>query len=190
MGFQMEGGQDAFVSPAALAAIREWIDGPQIVGEFYTTPSPELLPFAQEQQLDAIQLGPFYSKREIAAVAKDFPVLQEFVINATTTASEIVDSLTRSESLIEAYLLNFTKGGIRYEQLSEQTISTAQLREWCANYPILIDIDFGTTPAATAWEYLQPLGLAVQGGAEEKVGFKNFDELDTIFESLEAIAHE
>jgi len=31
---------------------------------------------------------------------------------------------------------------------------------------------------------LQPYGLSIKGGEEEKVGFKSFDEVDEIFEVL------
>ena len=41
------------------------------------------------------------------------------------------------------------------------------------------------TDLAAFVEELAPLGLSVRGGAEEKVGYKSFDELDDLFELLE-----
>ena len=34
-------------------------------------------------------------------------------------------------------------------------------------------------------EEVRPYGISVQGGAEEKVGFKSYDELDVFFDQLE-----
>ena len=34
LGFGLESGQDYFVTTAQMAAIKEWVEGPKMVGEF------------------------------------------------------------------------------------------------------------------------------------------------------------
>ena len=175
------------VSPEQLAALREWIEGPRIVGIFDLTPAGEIAAYARQRELDTIQLGPFYSlaaARELAEAG--WPVLKEIIVEGYSDADDIEQRLREHAPLVEAVILNFSKGGITYEDLAQGTpLALDTLRGWCGAYPVLLDLHASSHTAAHLLEDLQPAGLAVQGGEEEQVGVKNFEELDAFFESLE-----
>ncbi len=188
MGFQLEPGQDHFIDPTALAAIREWIDGPRITGEFYTSTAEEIRAAVRAHALDAVQVGPFAQPETLVDIAAAAPVLQEYVVDPSASPEAITDFLQSRQGLVEAVLLNFSKGGLTYRDLEAAAVQAVHLEEWCANYPILIDMDFRPRSASEALDLFHPYGFAVQGGDEEKVGFKSFDQLDGFFESLENVA--
>ena len=91
--------------------------------------------------------------------------------------------MEEQEPFVVAFLLNFDKNGIGWEQLDEQ--ARQQLRSLCRDYRIILSMDFDAAALEEVLESVQPYGINVRGGAEEKVGFKSFDELDELFEGLE-----
>ena len=64
-------------------------------------------------------------------------------------------------------------------------LTLAQLQEICQQYEVFLSIDFMPTNIKKILTTIQPLGISVKGGMEEKVGLKSYDELDEVFELLE-----
>ncbi|MEM9991757.1 MAG: hypothetical protein AAF738_08335, partial [Bacteroidota bacterium] len=60
-----------------------------------------------------------------------------------------------------------------------------ELKSICQAFPIILSIPFQPEHLIHMDQYLDYQGLNVQGGEEEKVGFKSFDDLDMILEQLE-----
>jgi phosphoribosylanthranilate isomerase len=60
------------------------------------------------------------------------------------------------------------------------------LQDCCSRYPVLLNINLSPAELPDFIALVQPLGLNLRGGDEERVGVKSFDELDAIFEGLEA----
>ena len=187
LSFSLDAEGDQSMSPAKLAALREWITGPGIVGIFQLTPGEEIPALARACELDALQLGPFYPvevARDLQAAG--WTVLKEIVIEGYSDRDDIELLLREHAPLVEAVILSFSKGGIDYEDLKQgMPVSVAALREWCDRYPILLDLNARTRTAEQLMEELRPRGFAVRGGEEEQIGVKNFEELDAFFESLE-----
>jgi len=187
LSFPLDPQTEQRITPEKLVALREWITGPRIVGTFDLTPAGDIAELATACELDAVQLGPFYP----VAVARllheaDWPVLKELVVEGYSDPDDIAIALREHAPVTEAMLLNFSKGGITYEDLAQGTpLSLTTLRDWCKEYTLLLDLHAAARTAAQLREELQPAGLAVRGGEEEQVGVKNFEELDTFFESLE-----
>jgi phosphoribosylanthranilate isomerase len=187
LSFTLDAQAEAEMNPAKLAALREWITGPRIVGIFQLTPAEDIPAIARESDLDAIQLGPFYP----VAVARSlqeagWTVLKEIVVEGYSDAEDVAHQVREHAPLVEATILSFSKGGIDYEDLEQNMpLSVATLRHWCEQYSLLLDLNASSRSAAELLAALQPAGFAVRGGEEEQVGVKNFDELDSFFESLE-----
>lgn len=187
LSFPLDPQTEDRVSPEQLAALREWIEGPRIVGIFDLTPAGEIDAYARSSELDAIQLGPFYPLSAAQELAQaDWSLLKEVIVEGYSDLDDIEQRIREHAPVVKAIVLNFSKGGITYEDLKDGTpISLDTLRDWCARYPILLDLHAGTRTAADIWVDIRPMGLAVRGGEEEQVGVKNFEELDEFFESLE-----
>ena len=72
-----------------------------------------------------------------------------------------------------------------WEALEDAGYTKEQLQEICKQYEVFLSIDLTATNVQKILTTIQPLGISVKGGVEEKVGFKSYDELDKIFEVLE-----
>jgi phosphoribosylanthranilate isomerase len=165
MGFDLNVGSPNFNSPAQLNALREWISGPKIIGEFNgMQEKAEIDELLKLLQLEIVQLGPF------APADWDFEntVYREVVLNNLLDLPHA-----------EAYIVKGDNG----ELLKEENIK--RLKELCRQHLIYIDASLSADELLEIEEAVQPEGFVLRGGDEEKVGYKSFDELDEIMEALE-----
>ncbi len=177
----------AGISLPEVEAIRAWIEGPQIVGEWSPT---DALPTAEDlatYRLDALQLSQIHTPMEIAAAAQiyELPIWVEMIpAPSPTLAEDIRQFLEARKQFADCFVLNFAKAGIQWAALLDSTPITLQsLQTITANYPILLEIS-GTSPSSALQALPALAGFSVRGGEEEKVGFKDFDELADFFEDL------
>jgi phosphoribosylanthranilate isomerase len=82
-------------------------------------------------------------------------------------------------------LLNFDKGGFNWNDVQNGEILNAGIvQDFCQRFPILLGIGIQASELPSMLEYLQPAGLHLLGGEEEKTGVKSFDDVDELFEAL------
>lgn len=184
LGFNFDTGSEAYIQPQVMKAIKEWVDGVKIVGEFSLQPAEEILDAADMLELEAVQLGMFTDTATLQQLhASEVPVLLEIIVEAPGALADAATRMKEQAPYVEAFLLNFDKNGIGWEDLGEE--ARGQLRNSCRDYRIILSMDLNARELEEALELLQPYGINVRGGTEERVGFKSFDELDELFEALE-----
>ena len=184
LGFNFDVGSETYIQPQAMQAIKEWVDGVKIIGEFSLQPFEEILSAADLLELDGVQLGPFTPSDTLRALHEnEAPILLEAVVEEAGKLEEATAGFAAMAPYVEAFILNFDKNGISWKSLQGGTLK--YLMELCLDYPVILSLDFDAGTLEEALESLQLYGINVRGGAEEKVGFKSFDELDELFEALE-----
>ena len=178
LGFCLENGLPDFCPPQQVMAIKEWVEGPRIVGEFGLQNPEDIKAVVDYLDLDAVQLNQFAdfsSVRQQVSV----PLIQEIIIESTASLPEFSPEA-------DIYLLDFTKNNISWNDLSDAAaLSRQQLVDWCEEYRILLAIDIARDDLIDFLDTVTPYGLNLRGGEEEKVGFKSFEELDDILDVLE-----
>lgn len=186
IGFDLEEGSENFVPPSSLLGIKDWIEGPKIIGEFNLLAADDILATASQLGLDGVQLGPFFPAQELVKL-KGLQIIQKIVIDREISHEEIESLFLERKPEVDLFLLDFTANGISWEQVKggQSSISILQINGWTPTYPILLDINFAASDHQELLD-LGILGFAVKGGAEEKVGFKSFEDLDELFEAIEA----
>jgi len=113
-------------------------------------------------------------------------IIKEVVIEPTTTFEALGSHLSTYFDYVDYFLINFDKNNLDWMTIENGTILTiAQLQEICEQYEVFLSIDFIPTNIKKILATIQPLGISVKGGMEEKVGLKSYDELDEVFELLE-----
>ena len=184
LGFDLRSTENT-LSLAEVKAIKEWIEGPVIVGEI------DLLDFEKAKEvitfleLEAIQVG-MYTPVEQLQSLQNYTIIKEVVIEPTMQASDLEAHLAEYFDVVSYFLLDFDKNGIDWEQIKKGTsFSMAFLKKLCQRQEILLSVNSKPTEIDDILENIQPYGLSIKGGIEEKVGFKSFDEVDEIFEILE-----
>jgi len=185
LGFDLRTSAENALPLAEVKAIKEWIEGPVIVGEI------ELLDFEKAKEmiafleLEAIQVGMYAPMAQLQSF-QDYTIIKEVIVEPNMSASELEAHIGEYFDVVSYFLLDFEKNGIDWQQLKEHpTFSLEFLKKLCQRQNILLSINCKPTEIAAILDSLQPYGLSIKGGIEEKVGFKSFDEVDEIFEILE-----
>ena len=177
------------VSPGEYAAMCEWVEGPRMAGEFGHLPVEEVLAICRETGLEGVQVGTFFDPENLDALREHF-IFQERIIENDTSISELRTWLSVRKAKVHVFLLDFSANGVSWAQLCEksQPFSWKDLQSLCHEYPIWLDIPVAPQDLSEMVETLQPAGLNLKGGEEEKVGYKSFEDLDAYFEVLEEVS--
>jgi phosphoribosylanthranilate isomerase len=185
LGFNFSAGTSAFIAPTQAKAIQEWVDGPKTVGEFDLESSKEILAVAEVLPLDLVQVGMYAGLDTIMALNGRFPIIKELVFDQETTPATIAHLLDDFAPHIQFFLFNFDKNGISWQGIqNDKNWTPAWLRETCRQYPVLLSMAIPAEQAQEVLDDLQPAGVNLYGGDEEKVGVKSFDELDAFLEQV------
>lgn len=184
--FSFDIGSENYVEPNARNAIREWVDGVKIVGEFNLMEAYEIREATEKFKLDAVQLGMLIPIETVIDLQISVPVFKEIVIENTTTPADLMSVLTTWHPFVQYFVLNFTKNAITWAMLYEgNPLSVHFLTKLCEKFSLMFAIDLQSEVLNDMMNMLLLSGIYVKGGVEEKIGYKSFEELDEIFDLLE-----
>ena len=179
MGFNLEEGTQGYLDPMYMKAIREWVAGPKIVGEFSRTPIRVVREAAAFYGLDVVQVSAQNHGAHLAEL-EGLELILEIEIGEQGLPFSIPE-LQAFAPYTDIFLFSFS-----HTNVSKSTFyaETGFWREVFALRPALLQADI---PASDWPEILETLGLAglsLVGGEEEQVGVKSYDQIDDIFEAL------
>jgi phosphoribosylanthranilate isomerase len=186
LGFCLDPGASEFVSPEQFLAFREWVDSVELVGEFGDQDWPFIAETLRQLPLDAIQIAhplPPARPPDISTT----PLIQEMILAEDTTADQLRGQLVSFGPNVSYFLLDFVRNGLSWEAIREEgsLLPVGELRSLCNEFPILLAFDWTPENLEDILFHLHPMGISVQGGDEEKVGVKSFEQLDALFELLQ-----
>jgi phosphoribosylanthranilate isomerase len=170
LGFNLEQGTEGYLDPMYMKAIREWVEGPRIVGEFSRSPAPYLREAAAFFGLDAVQVTADY--------ATQLADLEGLIVILEVEANEVSEPFYRLSSPFISYFL---------VKMPDAIAVLGQADFWrriCTDYPVLLQTDATAEQMLELLNTLKPAGLSLVGGDEERVGVKSFDEIEEIFGAL------
>jgi phosphoribosylanthranilate isomerase len=174
LGFNLVEGTEGYLDPMYMKAMRAWVEGPHIVGEFAHTPVAVVAEAARFFELDAVQLAGLPDTQDLAVLA-DWPVLLQ--LEWPPIPAALIEICAEKAPFVQYFILEITA--------AHWPAHADLLQTLCAKYPFLLHIHLDTETVQTIMEQVQPAGLNLQGGEEEQVGIKSFDTLDTIFDLFE-----
>lgn len=181
IGFNLEEGNESYIEPHKVKAMKEWLQGPEFVGEFGSFPNVDLISqLADALELNAVQVGNLCSLEIVKQLhEKEIPVIKEITWNEGSNWELVKKEYADFAPFVEIFLIDFSLNNYAIGDFSKE------LKEISSLHPTLIDANIESASIESFLENIQPLGLAVKGGDEEKVGYKSFDDVDEIFEALE-----
>ena len=187
LGFSLELGHANYTRPQDVKEIKEWLVGPKIVGEFGLAQSlGEIQNAVNMLNLDAVQVGQ-YATEDLLQGLTDIPVLQEWVLSNWEELPTFAQHCQKTAEWVAYYYLNLEKNGLTWTTLQENPSILQQLQALCEEYPILISLRCSSDDLEEVIAQVQPHGWSFEGGEEERVGVKSFDDLDAFFETLEEL---
>ena len=185
MGFSLDPGGVSYLSPAEVSGIKAWVEGPKIIGSFNIQPIQEILSIAEDIGLNGVQVGPFLPANQLAQL-EDYEVLQEIIIEPVSTAKAIMELVEARQQQVDYFLLDFEKNGFSWQDLKtgnspigiKEVLFIQQLK------PVILALIIAPGELEELSKTFPGIGLSLKGGAEEKVGFKSYDEMDEIFDAI------
>jgi phosphoribosylanthranilate isomerase len=179
LGFNLEEGTEGYLDPMYMKAIREWVEGPKIVGEFQHTPIRVVVEAAAFFGLDVVQVSAKNHGAQLAELG-DLEVILTIEIGPDGLPFTLAE-LQGFAAYVDVFLFNFIHTDISkstfYEQLSFW-------KEVFALRPSLLQANLPTSDWPEVLETLGLAGLSLVGGEEEQVGVKSYDEIEAVFEGL------
>lgn len=187
LGFNLDANAEDYIPPVNMKAIKEWVDGVEVVGEFGMQSAEEIQQAANLLEIKTIQVGMFADIALVKSLS-DLSVIKEIVIESTMSDSELMDQIKDFAPYCEHFLLDFDKNGFSWGDLKNENIFSVDfIKNICQSYSILIGISCPPEELDSLLLELKPTGIHVKGGEEEQVGMKSFDELDEVFEAIEIL---
>jgi phosphoribosylanthranilate isomerase len=178
LGFNLEAGTPGYLDPMYMRAIREWVQGPLIVGEYAHAPVAEVREAAAFFGLDAVQVTAQYGP-DLLQLAGLTVLL---TVDADQDAATLEDLFRQAAPYVRHFILQFsTKNDI-------ETSLGYEAEFWkkiCTTYSVLLHWDGLAADLPGLLETWPLAGLSLTGGDEQQVGVKSFDEIEEIFEWLE-----
>lgn len=186
LGFCLEPGAPQYIAPTSMLAIREWVGGVLSVGEFGLAAYDDLIYAVTNYRLDAVQVGMFTPIETLEKLHGQTTLFREIVVQPDSSAAALRAEIQRAAHLVEYTVLSFLPGRISWSQLQAgKPVSIEDLQALCREFQIFLNIQLDTVNLAAALRQVEPYGIVLHGGDEEKTGVKSFDELDELFEILE-----
>lgn len=181
LGFNLEQGTDTYMPPQQLIAIKEWVEGPQIIGQFGMQPVETIQEAVTTIGLDGVQLGHF-APVDHAMRLPDVTVIKEIVMEEVLDRTYLEQQLFTFGSYVDRFILT---GRFQWKTLAGNPHDVAFMRQCCQDYRIVVAFDFDAAELPALLSGIEPYGIGVTGGEEEAVGVKSFDELDDLFEHIQ-----
>jgi phosphoribosylanthranilate isomerase len=167
LGFNLEAGSSGYLDPMYMRAIREWVQGPTIVGEFGQTPISVVKEAATFFGLESVQIHLPEHIDEVADL-NDVSLILEVDIARLSPSL-----ITLWQPFASAFLVRVA-ADIQMEKVLEEY----------QKFPIIWSFDAPLPQIISLLESRSIYGLELIGGEEEIVGVKSFDELNEIFDYL------
>lgn len=185
LSFNLEESATLAISSEKTAAIKEWVEGPSFIGVFHISALDDIRFLVERLNLHMIQLGPFFPVENLKDHKLGVPLIKEVIVEQLNELSAILEEQETLSYIFDFMLINFEKNGISWSAIKESPAILDNLKNWNSNSKLVLAISHQPSETQEILETLNPYGLYLQGGEEEKVGFKSFDDLDEILDALE-----
>jgi phosphoribosylanthranilate isomerase len=170
LAFNMEAGTEGYLDPMYMQAMREWVEGPIITGEFNEGTSIEVI----NEAVRFYNLGAVIVPATLRHAQIEAP---EIIVKVMLQQEQTnIIGISNTEN-ITAFLL----------ELNDVSLSWLDMQDFIAHIsiPIIIQFDADIAVLPDILRYILPYGISLKGGEEEAVGIKSFDEVEDIFDLLE-----
>lgn len=170
LAFRIEEQMDGFIDAMHIKAIKEWVEGPAILGEFDRFSAEAVRETVAFLGLDGAVVSTGFSTKSLFELS-GIRVFREI---SEKNPSRLAAQLAVEKELVEAFLIDV-------DQFSDEFLG-----EIANLVPIFIKTSAAPSAVFQKINDLKPAGLIFTGGEEERPGVRSFDEIEAVFEALES----
>jgi phosphoribosylanthranilate isomerase len=173
IGFCFDGDSPNYIAPIKAKEMIDWITGSHIVAEFGEQSLDEIKDISELLHVDAIELNNYILPIEL-------PLLEKAVIKKIDISKNTLDQLNTELDAYKNYCDTF------HLFSSQETLAFNEndLITICADYKIIWGLPITNNTVLAVLDKVKPFAINVSGGQEEKVGIKDFDELNDLLEVI------
>lgn len=181
LSFVLDPALPGALTPEAVQEISGWVSGVELIGEFDTLAPAAINDIAQRCGLHHIMLHRRRSPEQLAQLA--LPALKNLKWIPDMLPEDVETRLREQAPYVTGFLLATPP---------PQPLSARQLTylvQQAREYPIWLSAGFASSTGGSVRELVEriaPAGIVLEGGDEIKPGLRDFSEMETVFEALEA----
>jgi phosphoribosylanthranilate isomerase len=176
MGFNLEENNENYLSPDNFSEITEWLSGLEYVGEFESSHPDTILNTVRHYQLDYIQIQEEAHLQMLVNSSYKI-ILKKEIRNEEDIKHLILIAPSMKENNVALLLES--------ESLALGPPVFPLIRELAEKVSVLLGFGIEADTVEEVLEQTQVKGIALNGGDEIKPGYKDFDGLAEILETLE-----
>ena len=184
LSFNFTEGAPDYINPSVAKAIAAWVEGVQIIGKWSKLSVSEINEWSKLLNLNLVQIDDFLISFNIQPL--EVAVIKRFVMSAFENETSLRDEMQRLESLVVAFELDFETLSWNDLKQNRHGFRVQDLAKLSRDFKIIFKMNIQAAEIESFKSKINPYGLTVCGGEEERVGVKAFDELDAIFDILES----
>ena len=170
MGFRLKGNGGEGLTAAEFLSIKEWVEGPEIIAEVEDLDPDLISALVRDLDLTHIQVS---ANVDVQSVR--FEEVNIWQVYPITNKIDDLLPLDYVTELADHYILR-----------ADQVPSQAVIDKMNSKGEVWLDIaEVGIERMKDLYAKYPELGICLRGGAEEKIGYKSFEDLDAIFEAFE-----
>jgi phosphoribosylanthranilate isomerase len=174
LGFSLDRDNENYVDPDTLKSIKDWVVGPEIVGEFLTSDQRAIEESIQQYELDCIQISDVNVCEALAPMS--IPVILALDISTYQNPTELSAVMTQTQDLVDFFLLFKSNSTV---------IQTEDVFTLARDFKIMVGYGIDKDSIHSWIDKTNVFGICLKGSTEIKPGFKDYDELADILELLE-----
>lgn len=183
MGFCLDPASPDYLQPNIAQAVMEWVEGPLFVGEFGHQSTDLIRATAEQLELKAVQLSDGTAAETVWGL-RSFFVILEIAPPDIYSLPAVRASCEELRASVEVFLINFAKAGIGLHTLEKDPVLLEDWLSFFRDVPSILEASGDTGQVIAMTNALQPYGISLKGGDEEKPGYKSFEELEEILDEL------
>jgi phosphoribosylanthranilate isomerase len=174
LGFSLDPDSETYMDHETLKSIEDWVVGPSIVGEFFTSDHNYILDSIQRYDIDTIQISNIDMLNGLSKLK--LPVILELDISAFQSLDKLSEIMAVTEDNVTFFLLEIS---------CNSNIQTEEILRLATHYKVMVGYDIEKESVKTWLDNTDVYGISLKGGTEIIPGFKDYDELADILEFLE-----
>jgi phosphoribosylanthranilate isomerase len=175
MGFNLNKQSDYFISPENFMELTGWLSGLEFVGEFGHASEEAIKSIIGEYEIN-------YLQTDNPAILPLFPDRKKILrldMDKISDAEGVKEIMENTVDQVEFFLFESENGIVYKDNILDQVLALAK------NFPIVLGFNITDANVMHYVDNTSLKGIALKGGEEIRPGYKDFDELADILETLE-----
>ena len=182
LGFSLDPENENYIEPDDLKEITGWIEGIGLVGEFGKQDFEEISQAIKDYKLDYVQLNEatnFFSLSKLKA-----QIIQNLDLAAFRDREELEYFIEDSYKDITYYMFSIYNEEDLQEFLDNPNF-TKKVKDFTSDLNVILNFPFNAENIVDFVKNFHPYGINIYAGGEERPGYKDFNELIEMVESLD-----